>query len=285
MRSTEGTAGSNASLQARTAGRNLQVVPPPSGGFGFSVRRSAWAVRRTSRQAGSGSGAAEPAAGVMPQGGKQAEDGRCGHPQQRWDGRGEDGLSMLGSPADAVCPARKWLLGCRGPVHPSRWRWCVRGCVACGGTVFRVRRVRRGGGRRRGRTGCGVSGRGRRGSRGAHRRIRRGGQGRGRGSCGAGGHVVNEDGERCRQVVCCPFGEESDELAELPSGFGCGEQRVGAYGPDPVAGVFGVGVEDEPVGGGGVADGDDVQVGQDLRVRVRRRGAGRWLVVAGQPEA
>jgi hypothetical protein len=34
-RSTEGAAGSNASLQARTAGRNVQVVPPPSSGFGF----------------------------------------------------------------------------------------------------------------------------------------------------------------------------------------------------------------------------------------------------------
>jgi hypothetical protein len=77
----------------------------------------------------------------------------------------------------------------------------------------------------------------------------------------AGGHVVDEDGQRCRQVVCCPLGEEGDELAELSAGLDGCEQRVGTHGPDPVAGVLGVGVEDELVGGGGVADGDDVQVG------------------------
>ncbi|MFE9695042.1 hypothetical protein [Micromonospora sp. NPDC005806] len=98
-----------------------------------------------------------------------------------------------------------------------------------------------------------------------------------------GGHV-DEDGERCWQVVHCTIRQEGDELPERPSGFGCGEQRVGAYGPDPVAGVFGVGVEDEPVGGGGVADGDDVQGWQDLQGPLRLRGAGGWLVVASQPE-
>lgn len=99
-----------------------------------------------------------------------------------------------------------------------------------------------------------------------------------------GGHVVDEDGERCWQVVHCTIRQEGDELAERPSGFGCGEQRVGAYGPDSVAGVLGVGVEDEPVGGGGVADGDDVQGRQDLQGPFRLRGAGGWLVAAGQPE-
>lgn len=52
------------------------------------------------------------------QGGEQAEDGKCGHPQQRWDGRGEDGLGMLEFPSRVVCPARKWLWGRRGLVHP-----------------------------------------------------------------------------------------------------------------------------------------------------------------------
>jgi len=54
---------------------------------------------------------------------------------------------------------------------------------------------------------------------------------------GSGAHVADESGQCGREVMGRPVGEERDELAELPAGVDRGEQRVGAYGPDPVAGV------------------------------------------------
>src|SRR3954451_1506987 len=100
----------------------------------------------------------------------------------------------------------------------------------------------------------------------------------------AGSDVVHEDGQRGRQVVARPGGEEGYETAEVAAGFDGGEQCVGTHGPDAVAGVFGVGVEDEEVGGGGVADGDDVQARQDLQGPFRCCGVDRWAIAGGQAQ-
>jgi hypothetical protein len=82
---------------------------------------------------------------------------------------------------------------------------------------------------------------------------------------GPAGDIGEQRGHRVRQFVFAALGEEGRELREIATRVDPTQEAGGGNGPDPVAGMFGVGGQHELVGGGEDSGGDDVEVRQHFQ--------------------